>query len=984
METISKRESIAPALADVFIHQGTRIEAVGNRRLLELWAEEAVGWVKSGHLDFFITRFFTKGVPEGVLRWCHSQDAGEIFFYDPTLTSEFTLLARGVQKTEVFKLPRSVFDEALASLCISEDWIGSCIQSWVNGLTQNLSSSPPYRVEHYFTIEETSYELIEPCRFVLSMRKNNSTWLRVPNGVKALKLAGIFDTTATGIEYIPLTQGLWYELETTEPISLTLKPINELVANEKHWPLLQQFNHFFIDLVQVWVSRISQLEHQQYQAQGVVDQRMWKAAVSHLASVLDDQAELAELTSGTGTLFEACNLVGRAMGVSFKRPEEMPPDQGLHQAILLLARVSNLRPHKVKLTSEWYRHELMPMLAFRQKDHSPVAILPTAKRAYNLVAPGSGSPQSINEAVAQTLEGHAYMFFRTVPDRKITRWELIKTGFSICRSQFQTIVTVGFCAGFISLIVPIVTNKVISDVIPGNHYAYLYQIMMGLIAAAVGSTLFELFKAVALLQTNFKAEYRMQPAIWDRLLKMPIPFFSTTNAGDLSSRANSIIEVGNQLKGTVVITAMSGIFASVNFLVMFHYNKKLAFSGLGMVAVALLFILFVGRLQFKAARRLYDIQGKISGLVLQLTTGVAKLKTAGAEWRAYERWANLFATQKRIDMDSRRYVVWQQTFSKAFDPLSKMLIIALLVFEWKDTLTTGEYMAFSTAMGTFVVAVLSLGPIMEYFSSIFLLFIRVDPILETTPEQNLVKTYPGTLSGKIEVNNVTFSYKKDGPLILKGVSIEAQPGEFIALVGGSGSGKSTLMRLLLGFETPNTGGIFFDSQDLTQLDLDSVRHQMGVVLQNGSLMPGDIFTNIVGASQLTIDDAWRAARRAGLEKDIQAMSMGMFTVVSENASTFSGGQRQRLMIARAIAREPKLLLFDEATSALDNTTQLQVAKSVEELNATRIVVAHRLSTIIHADRIYLMDKGKIVQVGDYDTLVKQEGIFREQALRQMI
>jgi NHLM bacteriocin system ABC transporter ATP-binding protein len=561
---------------------------------------------------------------------------------------------------------------------------------------------------------------------------------------------------------------------------------------------------------------------------------------------------------------------------------------------------------------------------------------------------------------------------------------LIKTGFSVCRKQFRIIMTVGFCAGFISLIVPIVTNKVISDVIPGNHYNYLYQIMMGLIAAAVGSTMFELFKAVALLQANFKAEYRMQPAVWDRLLKLPIPFFSITNAGDLSSRANSIIEAGNQLKGTVIITAMSGIFASVNFLVMFYYNKKLAFCGLGMIAVALLFILYVGRLQFMAARKLYDIQGKISGLVLQLTTGVSKLKTAGAEWRAYERWAALFAAQKRVDMNSRRYVVLQQTFSKAFDPLSKMLIIALLVFEWKDALTTGEYMAFSAAMGAFVVAVLALGPIMEYFSSIFLLFIRVDPIIEETPEQNLIKTHPGTITGHIEVNKVSFSYQKDGPVILQGVSLQAQPGEFIAIVGGSGSGKSTLMRMLLGFETPDTGGIFFDGQDLNQLDLDSIRHQMGVVLQNGSLMPGDIFTNIVGASQLTIDDAWRAARRAGMEKDIKEMSMGMFTVVSENAGTFSGGQRQRLMIARAIAREPKILIFDEATSALDNTTQLQVSKSVEELNATRIVVAHRLSTIINADRIYVMDSGKIVQVGDYQTLINQEGPFREQALRQMI
>ena len=983
MDTMRKMDITDTPMAEVFHEKGTRIEAAGNRQL-ELWRDDAVCWLTSGHLDFFMTQLSGAGQPEGALHWCHSLAAGAIFFCDSSQPMDVALLARGAQGTVILKLARPAFEAALKRLELPDDWIGPYLQRWVEGVVGNLISIGPQKLDYHFKSEETAYEVSRQGAFAFSMRNHHATWLKVPGGQTSLKLAGSFDVAATGVEYVPMTPELWYALSVDRPVTLTLKPINELLSNGQQWRFLQHFNRFFTILAQARISEIKAFERQQYHAQNAVDHRVWKAAVSHLAGVIDDRPARSDAMAGEDALFETCDCVGRAMGVTFKRPENMPQDESLHQKILLLARASDLRPHKVKLVDKWYARELMPMLAFREKDSLPVAILPTGKRAYKIVYPDGSTSEQVNAATAETLEPYAYMFFKSIPDRELTRKDLMKIGLSACRRELWTILIVGFCAGFISLIVPVATNKIISDVIPGNHYSYLYQIMMGLIAAAVGSTLFELFKAVAFLRTHFKAEARIQPAIWDRLLKLPIPFFQTINAGDLSNRANSLIEVSNQIKGAVVITAMSGIFASVNFFVMFNYHKKLAFCGLGLVAAALLFIFFTGRLQFRAARKLYDIQGEISGLVLQLTTGISKLKTAGAEWRAYERWAEMFAAQKRVDMRSRQYVVWQQTFAKVYDPLSKMLIIALLVFHWKDALTPGEYTAFNTAMGAFVVSVLSLGSVMEYFSSIFLLLNRVDPIIATEPEQNLVKIHPGELNGHIEVNNVTFSYQKDGPVILKGVSLEAHPGEFIAIAGGSGSGKSTLFRLLLGFETPDSGGIFYDGQDLAQLDLDSVRHQMGVVLQNGSLMPGDIFTNIVGASQLTIDDAWRAARRAGMEKDVKAMSMGMFTVVSENARTFSGGQRQRLMIARAIVNEPKILLFDEATSALDNATQSLVSKSVEELNVTRIVIAHRLSTIIHADRIYMMENGRIVQSGNYETLIKQEGPFREQALRQMI
>jgi ABC-type bacteriocin/lantibiotic exporter with double-glycine peptidase domain len=246
-----------------------------------------------------------------------------------------------------------------------------------------------------------------------------------------------------------------------------------------------------------------------------------------------------------------------------------------------------------------------------------------------------------------------------------------------------------------------------------------------------------------------------------------------------------------------------------------------------------------------------------------------------------------------------------------------------------------------------------------------------------------VARQPGELAGSIEINHVNFRYQQDLPMVLRDVSLSVKPGQFAAFVGPSGSGKSTLLRLLLGFEKPESGAIYFDGQDLLGLDIEAVRRQMGVVIQNARLVSGSILNNIVGSAPLTMEDAWEAARQAGLDQDIRELPMGMHTLVSEGGANLSGGQRQRLLIARAMVKKPGIFLFDEATSALDNITQSTVSRSLEALQATRIVVAHRLSTIINADSIFVFEKGTVVQRGTYEELSNEEGLFRKLVQRQL-
>jgi ABC-type bacteriocin/lantibiotic exporter with double-glycine peptidase domain len=264
------------------------------------------------------------------------------------------------------------------------------------------------------------------------------------------------------------------------------------------------------------------------------------------------------------------------------------------------------------------------------------------------------------------------------------------------------------------------------------------------------------------------------------------------------------------------------------------------------------------------------------------------------------------------------------------------------------------------------------------------LFDRIRPVFEATLEVGEGRIDPGRLGGHVAVRNLSYRYSAEGPWALDNIDFEARPGQYIAIVGASGSGKSTLLRLLLGFDTPAQGGVYYDGKDLATLELRLLRRQIGAVLETAGLVPGSIFENIAGSAPLTRDEVMEAARMAGIDSDIAAMPRGLDTFVMEGGSQISGGQRQRVMIARALVNRPRLIFLDQATSALDSRTQAIVGASLAALNATRIVIAHRLSTIRDADRILVLESGRIVESGSYDELMGREGPFRRLVERQLL
>jgi ATP-binding cassette subfamily C protein len=402
-----------------------------------------------------------------------------------------------------------------------------------------------------------------------------------------------------------------------------------------------------------------------------------------------------------------------------------------------------------------------------------------------------------------------------------------------------------------------------------------------------------------------------------------------------------------------------------------------------LVAIAIVPAVLTSHYSLKRQRTVAMIDGKLGGLLLQLLTGIAKLRVTAAESRAFAVWARMFARRRDADLQAERANVRISIFTSIYPMVCTMVLYWMLADGAKQKVSTGMFLAFSAAFGMFLSATLHVVDAVLHSLGVIPMYERAKPILSArTESQGSGERL--ALRGGIEVNHVSFRYDAKGPLILDDVSFQIAPDEFVALVGPSGSGKSTLLRLLLGFETCSQGGVYYDGHALSGLDVRAVRKQLGVVMQNSRVMGGDIFTNIVGATGLTQEDAWNAARHAALDKDIEAMPMGMHTVIAQGGGTLSGGQKQRLMIARALAADPKVVFFDEATSALDNVTQATVSESLESLRVTRVVIAHRLSTIRHADKIVVLEGGKVVQMGRFDELVGVEGPFKKLAMRQMV
>ncbi|MDD6661603.1 MAG: ATP-binding cassette domain-containing protein [Lachnospiraceae bacterium] len=534
----------------------------------------------------------------------------------------------------------------------------------------------------------------------------------------------------------------------------------------------------------------------------------------------------------------------------------------------------------------------------------------------------------------------------------------------------------------VGLLIPRISNLIFARVLPTGNMRLFAAALIFMLSVSVSSLLFQAVSNLVTSRIDIKLSLAVEAATMMRVLSLPADFFRNYSAGELSSRAGRMNSLCDMLVSTVFSTGLTSVFSLVYITQIFAFTPSLAVPALVTIVVTVMFTLISSLAQTGISQKQMELAGKEDGMTYALISGVQKIRLSGAEKRAFARWGNLYAEEASLLYDPPVFLKINSVINTGISLFGTIVLYYIAI---QSNVSVADYYTFDTAYGMVSGAFSSLAGIALTIAQIRPALEMVRPIFNAVPEISENKQVLERISGEIELNNVSFRYTENMPFVLDDLSLKIHPGEYVAIVGKTGCGKSTLIRLLLGFEKPQKGAIYYDEKDLERIDLKSLRRKIGVVMQNGKLFQGEIYSNIViSAPWLTQEDAWEAAELAGIAEDIRKMPMGMNTVISEGAGGISGGQKQRLMIARAIAPKPEILLFDEATSALDNLTQKQVSEALDHLHCTRIVIAHRLSTIQNCDRILVLDHGKIIEDGTYEELIEKKGFFAELVARQTL
>lgn len=957
------------ALAAFAAGAGERRAAAGNRPI-RLNDPGLVWFVEEGAIDILATEL-ADGRMDSPFRHVARLERGRLAFGVDDAGHSTLLVAKGVQATSLRCLPVAELLEEAARGKETEG-IAPAVIAQLDAWIEDLAAAVAAEIESCPRIAQRLAPGGE-IRADVSAAEQGVAWLAADR-LNATFL-DVADPGPDSPGLMPVTRESWIKLDAAEGVACrSSRELGvELLLNAG----LPEFHRLALGAESIH-RRLLLVDDANLQvAQAALRRREKSAARKGLAELLT----LRRPGEGRTALGKALRIVGRREGLDIRAPAasgEKPP------SLEDFCAASSLRRRGVRLTEEdrWWLGDSGAMLAFRRADDRPVALLPGRAGVYRVVDPETGKSAAANAETGAGLRDACLLYPALPAAGPAAMGELLRVGAATATGEIVRLLAFGLGAGLLALTPAVAVNLLVDEVVSAGEAAALFRFSAVLAGLACTAALAHVLRGMALMRLEGRLAARIGAAVQDRLLRLSPRFFRRFNAGELAARSMIFQNVRDHVAGVTADTLLSTLFALPALGLLFFYDAALGWTATLLTVAALgLTAWFCVRLVDRQ-RRYLRTSRQLLGELHQFLSGIGKLRTTGAEDMAFAAWARRFREHKHAEIQQSILGERITAMAAAAPALGSALLFAVVAAQGADALETADFLTAYTAAMVLFLTIVMLGNSVRSVAFVKPACEQVQPILDATPESGASRGARKKLEGEILLDRLSFGYS-DTAKTLREVTIHARPGEFVAIVGESGAGKSTVLRLVLGLEKPSAGAVYFDGQNLAQLDNAELRKQIGVVPQDGALHNGTVLDNIVGSSgDLNEDDAWRAARLAGVEEDIRAMPMGLHTSVDENSATFSGGQSQRIRIAAALIRDPRIVLLDEPTSWLDTGSQARTMRAIEESTSTRLIVAHRLSTIRKANRIYVLQAGRVAQVGGFEELLAEEGPFRELARRQ--
>jgi len=780
--------------------------------------------------------------------------------------------------------------------------------------------------------------------------------------------------------YFPITDNSWIlsakEFE-AEPVQT-----NELISRKGFRDYLELYHRKLLDLEELnirmqlvddFVRNRVKLERQK---------ELTREAVRSIESVFDNTAIEKGGEKSESSIFLAAKILADHLNIKIWEPpaDKDKSEPGLRE----ISQFSKFAIRQLTLQDNWSTTDSSAFLSFTTDTKNPAVLIPNSIGKYKIYIPAENIESKLTIELAARIDSDGYTFYKPFPQKTINVTELVKFIFSSSRKEFIYLLAAGSIGGLLSLFLPMVTGVILDSVIPASDYTKLLGLGLSLVMATLAFLFAQIVRSLSFQRLDSKMDYVVQSALWDRLINLPISFFKKFSSGELASKANSLGTLKQVLSLTVINTVIYNAFLIFNLILLFYYDWLLGLLSSLLFSLFITTVIILGIKIKEINNGIIKIENGIASLVNQLLNSISKIRIAGVENLAFKLWADKYVVQQKGNLSLRKYSNSIAVLNAIFPILATIFIYYFFTSERYIGFSAGLMLSFLTAFNVYLMSVMQISNVAVTLFQALPLYDNSKEILNALPEHTIKKESINELKGEIEINHLFFKYDKEGEYILSDISLSIKPGEFVAIVGSSGSGKTTLLRMLLGFETPELGTIYFDKHNINSIDPSSLRRRMGTVMQNTRLMPGNIYSNIAGVSNYSVEYVNDVCKLIGLDVDLKSMPMGLFTMISPGLSTLSGGQRQKILIARAIINKPSVLLLDEATSALDNESQNILSCYFNSIQATRIIVAHRLSTIKEADTIYVMEKGRIVESGTYSGLYEKKGVFTELVKRQLL